>query len=273
MGIDAFRYDGKRVLVVGGASGMGAAAAKTAADLGGEVIVIDVADVGFPVAHALKVDLRDKPSVDTAIGEIARPVHAAFSCAGVADGTPGIMLINFISQRYLLERLRDDGKLVRGAAVVMISSVAGLGWERDLAKVLDFLAQPDWEAAAKWIEGHEGTDSYAFSKQAINAYVAHEAFPMLQAGMRINAVLPGPTDTPLARANADIWLAFGSDYREACGVQALAPEQVANVMAFLCSDAASGVNGATVLVDCGHVPSGLTGSFDAPMIKMLMGVE
>jgi NAD(P)-dependent dehydrogenase (short-subunit alcohol dehydrogenase family) len=273
MGIDAFRYDGKRVLVVGGASGMGAAAARTAADLGAEVVVMDVADVAFPVVQALKVDLRDRTSVDDALAAVAGPIHAVFSCAGVADGTPGIMLINFVSQRYILERLREDGRLGRGSAVVMISSVAGLGWERDLARVLDFLGQPDWDAATKWIEANAGTDSYAFSKQAINGYVAHEAFPMLQNGIRINAVLPGPTDTPLARANADIWLAFGADYREACGIEALVPEQVANVMAFLCSDAASGVNGATLLVDGGHVPSGLTGSFDAPLMKMLLGVE
>ncbi|MCU1346045.1 MAG: oxidoreductase, short chain dehydrogenase/reductase family protein, partial [Acidimicrobiia bacterium] len=51
MGMDAFRFDGKRVLVVGGATGMGAAAADTAADLGAEVIVMDVADVTYPVAQ------------------------------------------------------------------------------------------------------------------------------------------------------------------------------------------------------------------------------
>jgi NAD(P)-dependent dehydrogenase (short-subunit alcohol dehydrogenase family) len=271
--IDAFRYDGKRVLVVGGATGMGAAAAKTAGELGADLVVLDVADVGYPVAQAIKVDLRDQGDVDRALGEIDGPIHAVFSCAGVADGTPGIMLINFISQRHIVERLRADGRLGRGGAVAMISSVAGLGWERNLPTVLDFLAQPDWDAAAKWIEGHEGTDSYGFSKQAINTYVAHEAFPMLQQGIRINAILPGPTDTPLARANADLWLTFGADYREAAGVDTLVPEQMGNVLAFLCSDAASGINGVTVLVDAGHVSSGLTGSFEAPIIKMIMGVE
>ena len=42
---DAFRYDGKRVLVVGGATGMGAAAAELALDAGAEVAVMDYADV------------------------------------------------------------------------------------------------------------------------------------------------------------------------------------------------------------------------------------
>jgi NAD(P)-dependent dehydrogenase (short-subunit alcohol dehydrogenase family) len=273
MGIEAFRYDGKRILVVGGASGMGAAVAQTATELGGEVTVLDVADVTYPVAQAIKVDLRDQASIDAALDQISEPIHADFSCAGVADGTPGIMLINFIAQRYIIDRLRDDGRLPRGAAVAMISSVAGLGWDSNLPTVLDFLAQPDWQAQAAWIDAHEGTDSYGFSKQAINAYVAHEAFPMLRQGMRINAVLPGPTDTPLARANADLWLTFGADYREAAGIETLVPDQIAHVLAFLCSDAASGINGVTLLVDAGHVSSGLTGSFDAPIIKMLMGVQ
>ncbi len=273
MGVDAFRYDGKRVLVIGGATGMGAAAAQTAAELGAEVVVLDVAEVGFPVAQAVKVDLRSRDGVDAALAQVEGPIHAVFSCAGVADGTPGIMLINFISQRYAIERLRDDGRLGRGAAVALISSVAGLGWERNLPTVLDFLAQPDWDAAAKWIEAHDGTDSYGFTKQAINTYVAHEAFAMLQKGIRINAILPGPTDTPLARANADLWLTFGADYREATGAETLTPDQMGNVLAFLCSDAASGISGVTLLVDSGHVSSAITESFPAPFVKMMMGIE
>ena len=118
-----------------------------------------------------------------------------------------------------------------------------------------------------------GADNYAFSKMAINAYVADAAFPLLKQGIRINAILPGPTDTPLARANADTWLTFGADYREAAGIETLVPEQMGNVMAFLGSDAASGVNGVTLLVDAGHVSSGITGSFENPVVKMLLGLS
>ena len=59
-----FGYDGKRVLVVGGATGMGAAAAQTVSALGGEVVVLDYAPVEFPVAEAIKVDLRDRAAID-----------------------------------------------------------------------------------------------------------------------------------------------------------------------------------------------------------------
>ena len=53
---DAFRYDGKRVLVVGGATGMGAATAELVQDAGAEVVVMDYADVNLPGATLKRVD-------------------------------------------------------------------------------------------------------------------------------------------------------------------------------------------------------------------------
>ena len=73
---DAFRYDGKRVLVVGGATGMGAAAAELAQDAGGEVVVMDFAEVKLPGAKAIHVNLADKDSIDSAVDECGGPVHA-----------------------------------------------------------------------------------------------------------------------------------------------------------------------------------------------------
>ena len=269
MSDNSFQYSGKRVLVVGGATGMGAAAAQVAAGLGAEVIVMDVAEVNYPVSQSLTVDLRDRDSVDAALAQIAEPVHAVFSCAGVADGTRGIMLINFISQRYILEQLVARNMLGRGGAVVMISSAAGLSWMNNLPQLQEFLAIDDWQQAADWVAVHEGTDSYMFSKQAMCAFVAAQAFPLLKKGIRINSVMPGPTDTPLARANADTWLGFGTSYREAAGVKPLSPEQIGNTLVFLCSDAASGVNGINLLVDLGHISAGMTGAFDDPDLQAL----
>ena len=44
---------------------------------------------------------------------------------------------------------------------------------------------------------------------------------MLKRGIRINAICPGPTDTPLAQANKDAWLGFGADYRAELGIEAV----------------------------------------------------
>jgi NAD(P)-dependent dehydrogenase (short-subunit alcohol dehydrogenase family) len=114
-----------------------------------------------------------------------------------------------------------------------------------------------------WVRAHEAEDliHYGFSKQAIGAYIALRAFEFLKRGVRINAICPGPTDTPLARANADLWLSFAQDYREATGTQVHQPEQMGNAMAFINSQAASGVNGITLIVDSGHAMSSLTNAF------------
>ena len=101
----AFRYDGKRALVVGGASGMGAAVAELVQDAGAEVVVMDFADITLPGAKAIHVNLADAGSIDAAVDECGGPVDALFSCAGVADGTPNIEKINFIGHRHLIDRL------------------------------------------------------------------------------------------------------------------------------------------------------------------------
>ncbi len=273
-GIEQFRYDGKRALVVGGATGMGAATAQTAAALGAEVVVMDYAPIPYETALALQVDLRDRASIDRALEQVGGPVHALFSAAGVADG-PDMMRINFIGHRYLIERMVAAGQLPRGAAICFISSLAGMGWENDLPRLQEFLATPDYESAEAWVAAHEseGFIHYGFSKQAINAYVATQAYPLLAKGVRINAICPGPTDTPLARANADLWLAFGKDYRDATGCDVHTPEQMANTMAFLNSDAACGISGVTLLVDNGHLMASLTGSFapGKPIMDLIMG--
>jgi len=273
-GIEQFRYDGKRALVVGGATGMGAAAARIVGDLGAEVINLDYAPVDAGLGRGIQVDLRDPASIDRALEEVAGPVDALFSAAGIADG-PDLMKINFIGHRHVIDKLISNGQLGRGGAICFISSVAGIGWETDLPRLQEFLATPDFESADAWVKAHEADNfgHYGTSKQAINAYVATHAFPFLAKGIRINAICPGPTDTPLARANADLWLSFAQDYREATGTATHTPEQMGNVMAFLNSDAAAGVNGVTLLVDYGHVNSSNTGTFPAgkPIIDLLMG--
>jgi NAD(P)-dependent dehydrogenase (short-subunit alcohol dehydrogenase family) len=253
---------------------MGAAAAKIVGDLGAEVINLDYAPVESGLGRGIQVDLRDPASIDSALEQVGGPIDALFSAAGIADG-PDLMKINFIGHRHVIDRLFDNGQFNRGGAICFISSVAGIGWETDLPRLQEFLATPDFESADAWSKAHESENfgHYGTSKQAINAYVATHAFPFLAKGIRINAICPGPTDTPLARANADLWLSFAQDYREATGTATHTPEQMGNVMAFLNSDAAAGINGVTLLVDYGHVSSSNTGTFAAgkPIIDLLMG--
>ena len=269
---DAFRYDGKRVLVVGGATGMGAAAAELVQDAGAEVVVMDFAEITLPGVRAIHVNLADEASIDAAVDECGGPVHALFSCAGVADGTPAIEKINFLGHRHMIDRMLANGMLGRGAAIGFISSAAGLGWEPNLEELTELLDTPDVETGSQWFVDH-GKADYFHTKQAVCAYVARQAFPLLKQGIRINAICPGPTDTPLARANAEMWLGFGADYREELGVAASSPLEQAYPLVFLCSQAARAITGVTLISDAGYISSGVTGSFPAagPLAHMLLG--
>jgi NAD(P)-dependent dehydrogenase (short-subunit alcohol dehydrogenase family) len=258
---DAFRYDGKRVLVVGGATGMGAAAAELARDAGGEVVVMDFAEVKLPGVKAIHVNLAEKDSIDAAVDECGGPVHALMNCAGVADGTPGIEKINFAGHRHLIERMLAGGMLPRGSAIGFISSAAGLGWEAGWDQVKEYLDTPDFDAASAWANEHGWAD-YFHSKQAVCGYVARQAYPFLKDhGIRINAICPGPTDTPLARANEEMWLGFGADYRAEAGIEASTPLEQAYALVFLCSDAGAAISGITLISDVGYISSGITDSY------------
>ena len=267
---DAFRYDGKRVLVVGGATGMGAAAARLAREAGADVVVMDFAEIPLPGVEKIQVNLAERASIDAAVDACGGPVHALFSCAGVADGTPGIERINFVGHRHLIDRMVSRELLGRGSAIGFISSTAGLGWEPNLAELSGLLDITDFDEAARWFV-ERGKADYITSKQAMCAYVARQAFPLLKRGIRVNAICPGPTTTPLAKANEQTWLAFAADYRAQVGLEPFTPMEQAYPLLFLCSDAAAAITGITLISDAGWMSSAISGSFpDATFIANIL---
>lgn len=273
MGDETFRYDGRRVLVVGGATGMGDAAARQVASLGAEVVVMDHVPVdGFA---SIVVDLRDKGQIDAAIEQVGGPIDALFSCAGVADGTPGIERINFLGHRHMIDQLFAKGMLPKGSSITMISSSAGLGWYANLETVKAFVDGTDFDSGQAWMDANPGNAHYMFTKQALCYYVAANAYEFGKRGVRINAICPGPTDTPLARSNEELWLSFGSDFRAEIGVEASTPEEQGDVMAFLGSRAARYISGQTIIVDAGLDGAGLTDTYPGatPIVKFLRGIS
>ena len=113
---DILGYEGKEVVVVGAATGMGDAAARTLVELGAEVHALDVAEITAPVKQTIEIDLRDKASIDAAIEKLPARVDSLFHCAGL-PGAPfsnlDTMLVNFVGQRHFTEamvpRIADGG--------------------------------------------------------------------------------------------------------------------------------------------------------------------
>ena len=121
------------------------------ADLGAEIYALDAKEMSLPAKKTIQMDLRDRASIDGALAEVGGPIHALFSCAGVA-GAPSspldVMLINFVGARHLIESAAES-MMPPGSAIAFISSIGGLGWETKLETIMDLLATDDFEAGER----------------------------------------------------------------------------------------------------------------------------
>lgn len=265
---DALRYEGGRVVVTGAASGIGRACAQLLRDLGAEVHAIDVEPVDGAV-HTHRCDLSDPAAIDRAVEEIGGPVDSLFNCAGLPMTAPPhrIMAVNFIGHRHLTEAMLP--LMEAGASVGFVSSVAGMDWLDQLDQVIGLLDIPDFEAATEWCRQHDrlvARDGYGLSKVAINAYVARRGFELASRGIRMNATMPGPTETPMLDAFADVLgRDFFATFPKPLG-RTSSPEEQAWSLVMLNSPRSGYVAGATLLTDGGYAAGIRTGGIDLAAI-------
>lgn len=262
--------DGRVAVVSGGASGIGLASARALAAAGAAVAVADrdsaaldraLAELpGGADAHlGSVVDVAD----EVAVGAFAARAHERFgsvdivvTAAGIqtygdAVSTPATELrrvidVNFIGTFLFvgatLPYLRQSGH----GSIVLVSSVQSMATQTSVA-------------------------AYSSTKGALNALARTLAVDEGPRGIRANAVLPGSVDTPMLRASARLF-SDGSDDGAAALVEewgrahplgrAARPEEIGEVVAFLASDRASFVSGASIPVDGGllaRLPVGTAG--------------
>src|SRR5262245_38595953 len=100
-------YEGKRVAIVGCATGMGEAAAQELVRLGAEVHAADIRPTPAPVASFRTVDMRDPASIDAMVESIGGKLDCLFYCAGLPQTFPAldVMKVNFIGMRHLTEKM------------------------------------------------------------------------------------------------------------------------------------------------------------------------
>lgn len=201
---DVLGYAGKKVVVTGAASGMGAATAGLLVDLGAEVHALDVQPTDLAGATARQVDLRDPASIDDAVGAIGSDVQAVFSVAGL-PGPPfsdlDTMTVNFLGARHLIEAFVPT--MAPGAAAACVASNAGLGWQQEIESWMPLVQTPDFASGLAWCEDnpHLIDSGYLPSKKVVNLWVAWRGTQLIaDPGIRLNVTNPGPTETAMMPA-------------------------------------------------------------------------
>jgi len=262
-----YSYEGKRVVVTGGASGVGAALIDVLAELeAGNVTVLDVRKPTGPHHDYVEADLSDRAAVDDAVAAIEGPVDVLFNNAGVADTSPPhtVIGVNYLALRRLSEGLLD--RIPEGGAIVNTASTAGGQWPTHLAEIIEVLDMDDWDATLEWVDANLaglGVQPYFFSKELVQVYTMRSSRPTIRRGVRTNSVCPSPIDTPLL---ADFRATMSDqvidwNISETNG-RTVSAREVATVLAFLGSDGAAYVNGVNLLVDAGFTAAMTTGQVD-----------
>jgi NAD(P)-dependent dehydrogenase (short-subunit alcohol dehydrogenase family) len=262
-----YSYAGKRVVVTGGASGVGAALLDVLAELDvAHVTVVDVREPDGPHDVFRAVDLADESAVESLAAAIPGPVHALFNNAGLADTSPPhtVVAVNFLALRQLSESLLD--RIPEGGAIVNTASTAGGQWATHLSELTEVLGLGDWDATLEWVDANLaglGVQPYFLSKELVQLYTLQSSRPTIRRGVRTNAVCPSPIDTPLlADFRATMTDAIIDWNIAECNGRTVSAPEVATALAFLGSDGASYINGVNLLVDAGFTAAMTTGQVD-----------
>ena len=267
---DLLGYRGKRVIVTGCYSGMGAATAQMLAGLGAEVHGMDFRAPDAEYASFNLVDLRDPASIEAGVAAVGGKVDALFNCAGLPQSAPplDVMKVNFIGLRHLTQAVVP--LMSGGGAIASIASTGGLGWSRRIPTNMEIITTPGFAEALAWCEANMETvrEGYAFSKENVIVWTQFAAAQLIGQGIRLNCTLPGPTITPMMKTFHE---ASGKDVVDAAvGPMGRysTPEEQAGGLVLLNSALAGVINGVVLPVDGGFMGALATGQID---LSKLMG--
>jgi NAD(P)-dependent dehydrogenase (short-subunit alcohol dehydrogenase family) len=260
-------FTGSRYIVTGAASGIGQAVAEKLLAAGAEVYSLDRNAPTAAVTRHTEVDLSNPRSIDTALEQLDGQFDGLINVAGVPGTAPPdvVMAVNALAVRHLSEWIFD--RLTPDGTVTIVSSTAGFGWPARLNVIGELLATNTFDEGLAWFKDNpQQGNAYNFSKEVTTVYTMSMSLTAAHNGFRINAVLPGPVETPIL---SDFEDTMGKDTLD--GLKALlgrhaTPDDIAGAIVFLASDAARWINGHALVVDGGATAAVLTGAIPAPEI-------
>lgn len=240
--------------MTGGASGIGAALKDKLRNRGDKVIVVDIQDADI-VADLSTGEGRQ--SAVAGIAELAADGLDGFiACAGlppVAKPYSIIDKVNYFGAVATIEGVRHLVAKKRGAIIAVSSNSAPLPGLQQ-GHIQSLLAGDEAEACAL-VDSLDGHNAYAGSKNALAKWVRRNAPAYMGDGVRLNAVAPGMTRTPLTDKVFED-KALGAAMQEFSKTipygDMASPDMIADAMAFLLDDAARFVSGVVLFVDGGQ---------------------
>jgi NAD(P)-dependent dehydrogenase (short-subunit alcohol dehydrogenase family) len=254
---ELWRYDGRRAVVTGCASGIGAHVVGQLTELGADVVGLDKDPPSVDIAEFHALDLTDPASIDRAVASIGHHVDVLFNIAGVSSGIGDPLLvvtINFLGLRHLTEALW--GQMPSGSSIVSVSSLAATAYREHQQVVGGLLNTRTMSEGIEWCQRHPDAladGGYRLSKEAIILYTMRNTVALGARGIRINCTGPGVTETPILD---QLRTAYGQQYLDDIPKplgRVSDPAEQAAVLVFLNSRAASYISGQVLWVDGGNI--------------------
>ena len=244
----SFGLQGRVAIVTGGSQGIGEACVRRFAQEGAQVVIADVADArGQALAAELGAlyvhcDVGDKAQVDALVAEVLRAhgrIDVLVNNAGIFKAADFLDVTEADFDAVL--RVNLKGAFLVGQAVARAMAQAGRGSIVNMSSVNGVMAIPT-------------IASYNVSKGGINQLTRAMALALADKGVRVNAVGPGTIATELAAAAVLTSDEAKNKIMMRTPLKRLGePSEVADVVAFLASDASSYVTGEIIMIDGGRM--------------------
>lgn len=257
---DYFGYKNKICVVTGAASGIGKKTAELLIELDAEVYALDITKIELEGAKKfIEVDLSSKESIDLAMKQLPEHIDSFFGVAGLSGAKTNYyktFTVNYIANKYITEEYLKN-RMSAGGTIAYVTSTGGLYWDKYAHEFEKFTNAKTWDEMIETLhkqakETTLGMMAYPLSKRALNYYMAKLAIELGPEKIRVNALLPGSTDTGMKKEFEVEAGGMDALVAETGTAKRLAtPEEMAEPLIFLNSDMATFITGLPLIVDAG----------------------